>query len=307
MKENILSIWWIDRIHLVNPNKEDIDFLVKKYDLHDLIIEDLLELNTQDKIDVYDRNIFIVLHFPKYNQITQRYMLNEFDAILWKNFIITVTRFPTNHIYKIRQEYQKEIQNWVDEEFKISPYYILYRILDAMYDKVLNLLTKFSKDIIEIEERMLTTQNLKKDILEKLMIKKRNIIFLKHMFQPQQEITEDLAEEITKFYEWELEVYFEDISYKLDKIINNIWIIFENVDSLTEIYNSLMNIKINSIITILTIFTAIVWIHTLIAWIYWMNVILPLSEYPYTFWLLLFLMILITFFVLWIFKKLKWI
>ncbi len=306
MKENILSIGWIDRIHLVNPTKEDISYLAQKYSLHDLILEDLGELNTQDKVDVYDNNIFVVLHFPKYNQVTQRYMLNEFDAILWKDFIITVTRFPTNHIYKIRKEYKEELET-IDEDFKISPYYILYRILDAMYDKVLNLLTKFSKDIIEIEESMLSSGKLDKNILEKLMIKKRNIIFLKHMFQPQIEIMEDLAEEIKNFYKGELEVYFEDISYKVDKIVNTIGINFENVDSLTEIYNWLMNIKINTIITILTIFTAIIWIHTLIAGIYWMNVIIPWANFPYYFWFILLVMVILTGILIYLFKKLKWI
>ena len=39
---------------------------------------------------------------------------------------------------KIQDQYRKEIANAEDdEEFKLSPYYILYKIIDAMYDKVL--------------------------------------------------------------------------------------------------------------------------------------------------------------------------
>jgi len=249
---------------LVNPSKEEVEKLVKKYDFHEIIEEDLVDLNTQDKLDVYDDYVFLVLHFPKYDLVTQKYLLNEFDFILGKDFIITVSRLPSTHIYRIRQEYQKELQNTEDteeeREFKITPYYILYKILDAMYEKTVNLLVKFSKDIYFIEEEIFDSK-LKESILEKLMIKKRNAIFLKHIYKPQVEIIGDLATEIKNFYkkfEEEVDVYFEDIEYKLDKIINQIEIVFENIDSLTEIYNSLMSIKINKIMTILTVFTAII-------------------------------------------------
>ncbi len=312
MKESMLKIWNVEWIHLINPTKEDVEKLVTKYNFHDLIAEDLVDLNTQDKLDIYDDYIFLVLHFPKYDRTTQRYLLNEFDFILWKNFIITVTRYPSSHIYKIRQAYKQEIETEKDEEdkeFKITPYYILYKILDAMYDKTVNLLTKFSKDIFMIEEKIFWSK-LNEQILESLMIKKRNAIFLKHIYKPQVEIIWDLSSEINQFYkkfEEEVDIYFEDIEYKLDKIVNQIEIIFENIGNLTDIYNSLMSIKINRIMTILTIFTVIIWIHTLIAWLYGMNVYLPLSNWPYTFWLILFFIIVVTIWMIVLFKFIKWI
>ncbi|MDR1944598.1 MAG: hypothetical protein LBQ59_00470 [Candidatus Peribacteria bacterium] len=44
----------------------------------------------------------------------------------------------------------------------------------------------------------------------------------------------------------------------MDKIDNNIDIQSKNINSLTEAYNSLTNIKLNSILTKLTIFTFII-------------------------------------------------
>jgi hypothetical protein len=32
------------------------------------------------------------------------------NIILWKDFIITITKYPTNNIEKIRQEYENEIK-----------------------------------------------------------------------------------------------------------------------------------------------------------------------------------------------------
>lgn len=54
--------------HCSNPSDKDINELVERYDLHEIIEEDISEVNTQDKVDVYDDSIFLVLHFPKFNQ-----------------------------------------------------------------------------------------------------------------------------------------------------------------------------------------------------------------------------------------------
>jgi len=84
------------------------------------------------------------------------------------------------------------------------------------------------------------------------MIKRRNLVFLKHLFIPQEEIILELQKTIEKFYDGQLDLYFEDLQYKLDKIDNNISILTKNISSLSEIYNSLMNIKLNSVISRLT-------------------------------------------------------
>lgn len=90
------------------------------------------------------------------------------------------------------------------------------------------------------------------------MIKRRNLIFLKHLFLPQSEVIGELQKTIEKFYDGELDLYFEDILYKLDKIENIITTQLENITSLSDVYHSLMNIKLNSILRTLTVFTLII-------------------------------------------------
>jgi len=91
------------------------------------------------------------------------------------------------------------------------------------------------------------------------MVKRRNLVFLKHLFIPQAELIAELQKTIEKFYDWQLDLYFEDLMYKLDKIENQINILTKNISSLSEIYNSLMNIKLNSLIGTLTVLTLIIW------------------------------------------------
>ena len=289
MKVEQIKIWWTTWIHLVDPDKKQIDKLVDKYNLHEIIEQDFLDFTTQDKIDTYDDCLFLVMRFPKYNTKTKKHFANQMHAILWKNFIITVTSYVTNNVEKIQDQYREEIKDAEDDEkFKLSPYYILYKIIDAMYDKVLAWMTKFNQDLVKIEDNAMDEKSLTQETLSELLIKKRSAILMKHIITPHSEILSELQTATINFYEWDLDVYFEDLQYKTDKILSLVSIAYENTESLFDVSDTLTTIKTNKTIWILTIFTVLLWILTWISGLYWMNVDLPAQH------------------MLWVFRRLLW-
>ena len=288
MEDQQIKIWWTTWIHLVDPDKKQIDKLVDKYDLHEIIEQDFLDFTTQDKIDVYDGCLFLVMRFPKYNTKTKKHFANQMHAILGKNFIITVTSYVTNNIEKIQNQYREEIKEAEDDEqFKLSPYYILYKIIDAMYDKVLTSMTKFNQDLVKIEDSAMDEKTLTQETLSELLIKKRSAVLMKHIITPHTEILSELQTATMNFYEWDLDVYFEDLQYKTDKILSLVSIAYENTESLFDVSDTLTTIKTNKTISILTIFTVLLWILTWISGLYWMNVDLPAQHMLWVFWWLL--------------------
>jgi magnesium transporter len=308
MIKNILKIWKIKWIHLSKPKNNDLQDVIKNLDLHEMVEQDILESSAQDKIDTYDDCIFMIIHFPKYNEKVWKYVSNEMNVILWKDYIITITKYPTNNIEKIRQEYEEEIkEEWEDtEEYKISPYYILYKIIDVMYDKILLWLNKFNQDLTEIEKQVFDKNFVDKDFLKTILIKKRNAVLLKTIISPQEEILVELQKATSNFYEWDLDVYFEDLEYKTSKILWQISIIHENIDSIWDIFNTITNMMTNTNIGILTVLTVIIWIMTMISWIYWMNITLPWQENVHAFSYLIIGMIIMALITLLLFKKKKW-
>ncbi len=309
MIKNILKIGWIKWTHLSKPRDADLQNIIKNLDLHEMIEQDILESSAQDKIDTYDDCVFLIIHFPKYNEKLWKYVSNEMNVILGKDFIITITKYPTNNIEKIRQEYEAEIkEEWDDaEEYKISPYYILYKIIDVMYDKILLGLNKFNQDLTEIEKQVFDKNFVDKEFLKTILIKKRNAVLLKTIISPQEEILVELQKATANFYEWDLDVYFEDLEYKTSKILGQISIIHENIDSISEIFNTITNMMTNTNIGVLTVLTVVIWIMTMISGIYWMNIVnLPISDNPYAFYYLIWGMSLFALATLLIFKKKKW-
>lgn len=300
-----VDIWNITWHHFVNswhdePNstisksdKKKLRDLIIKNHIHELVEEDMLWLHIQDKVDVYDDHLSLVIHFPKYNPKTQRYLLNELTLTIGKNWIISISRFETNTIIKLKDRLMSEYGTYQsDEEYKVTPYYVLYEMIDMMYDKTIRLLSNSATDVFQMEEWLLTNK-LNKQALTSLMIKRRNISFLHHNYRTHEELIEETIKWLPKLYTEKLEIYFDDLLYRHQKIMSNIDILQENIDSLADTYSWLMTINTNNTLLWLTIFSGIMLPLTLVSGLFGMNVPVPYTNHPYIFWYICAVMVLI--------------
>ncbi len=269
---NIKDILWVDG---VNVTKSELLSVVRHYDFHELDIEACLEENQRARIDYYDDYMFITLHFPKYNTKSQIYELNEFNIFLWKNYILTFRNYPWNHIDNIFEQYKKlDIDE--DNKMKISSWYVLYEIIQSMLEKVFRVAERITMDVKVIERNVFSwaSSSLVKDI----MIKKRNIMMLKNMFKPQITVLNQLEFNMNKLFAWKIEEYFEDLEDKLSQIVNEIILLDEYIWSIEVSYKTIIDIRTNSVIKILTVVSTYTFPMMLITSFYGMNVKTPLQD-----------------------------
>jgi magnesium transporter len=306
MIEGTLTVGEMTWTHMVNPADKDVASIIEKHNLHEIIEQDLKDFTTQDKIDVYDDCIFLVMRFPKYNEKAKKHFPNTMHAILGKNFIMTITSHMTNNIKKIQDTYRAELAEEETEAFKLSPYYILYKIIDAMYDKALVGLGKFTRDLLRIEDAAFDSNTISEELLSELLKKRRNAILIRHIIAPHSEILSELQTATMNFYEGDLDVYFEDLQYKTDKILSHISITRENTESLFDVSDTLATLKTNKVISVLTICTVILGGLTWLSGMYGMNVSLPFADSPLAFSGICFAMIAIVVGTMMYFRKKNW-
>ena len=91
-----------------NPDKETVDLLDKEYNLHEMIVEDILSVNAQSKIDTSGENFFLALTFTKYIPEESKYVFNEMDTIIGKDYIITTTGVESEKLNMIFEQISKE-------------------------------------------------------------------------------------------------------------------------------------------------------------------------------------------------------
>jgi len=95
--------------------------------------------------------------------------------------LITLRDFEGRYIDDIFSKYQNREENEYDVD--ISPGLVLYEIIQAMLEKMFQVSKNIRKDIRMIEKEVFQASTSPQ--VREILIKKRNIIVLKHMFQPQ--------------------------------------------------------------------------------------------------------------------------
>jgi len=248
-------------IFIQTPDKETINKLAQEYNFHEMIVDDILWVNAQSKIDTSSDHFFLALTFTKYEPESARYLFNELDVIIGENMIVTTIGLESESFNKVFDDISKEVEK-IDGSYKSSPYYILYRIIDGFYDKTIKSLGFSSQKLLDLQNNMAERGE---DVVDDLINDDLNKIFIKHNFLSQEEIIGDLIHHVNEFHEKHLTTYFNNLKAKLAKIIRTINVLTEKNDSLMGAYNTFLGIKSNKSVTRLTFVNSIFMPLTVIA------------------------------------------
>lgn len=273
-KYEFSTFHWLD---VLDPDKREIAELSRKYDFHELDREALSEENQRDRVDTYDHYVFVTLHFPKYNSVTRRYIGSEYNFFVAKDYLVGVRYYASRTIDSMFDRYERK--GAPEDE---TPGDVLYDIIDAMLDKVFRGLDKFSIDVRLMERRIFDqTGRRSVELIEELMIKKRNIVTLKHMLKPQVSVLKLLELRMNAMFgEEKMEDYFESLQDKIEQIQDEITLLQENLESMEDTLKSIFDLETNSIIKYLTIFSAFMLPLTLVTSFFGMN----LASAPFNDW-----------------------
>jgi magnesium transporter len=99
-------------------------------------------------------------------------------------------------------------------------------------------------------------------------------------------VSRQLQDITGKLYTDEIKAYFEEWEDKLNQIMSEIDILWERIDSVEDAFKSMVDIKTNFTVKVLTIFSAFFLPLTLITSFYGMNVDFPSSDLAFIFSLL---------------------
>ncbi|MBX9808864.1 hypothetical protein K2X92_00560 [Candidatus Gracilibacteria bacterium] len=254
---------WFDR---VNPPLDEIDVIMQKYDFHELDRDAILESNQYARLDAYDEYIFLVLHFPKYDANSERYIQNELNIFISREYIISFRYYQSSTMKKVYEKYENDVNNNIIE----SPAILLYAIIEAYLDKTMKMLERFARDLKTLERELFSARGT--DTIRNIMTKKRNIITLKHMMKPQILVLKMIENQMKARFSDEVELYFENLEDKLDKIFSEIQLLQENIDSMEDTLKSIFELESNTTIKYLTIFSAFMLPLTLLTGVFGMNV-----------------------------------
>ncbi|MHC4310333.1 MAG: magnesium/cobalt transporter CorA, partial [Planctomycetota bacterium] len=251
----------IDGLHDV----EIIEKLGKQFELHPLILEDVLHTTQRPKYEDFDKYIFVVLRMLRYNEQIQAVESEQVSLILGTNFVISFQERVGDVFEPIRDR----LRNAKGRIRKMGPDYLAYALLDAIVDSYFVILEKVGEKIESMEEELVSDPTEK--TLQHIHSMKREMISLRKSIWPLREVISGVQRSESSIIRESTEIYLRDVYDHTIQIIDTIESFRDMVSGMLDIYLSSISNKMNAVMKVLTIIATIFIPLTFIAGIYGMN------------------------------------
>ena len=270
-------------VHLDAPTVEEATALQERFGWHPLDLEDVLSKRQRPKVDEYtdEGYLFAVLHFPVYDKNVQRLNAAELDAFIGHDYLVTlpnVELLPVTRLFR-RCEEDEALRNQL---FGKGSGYLLYHVLDDLFDYCFPILDKIGHKLDSIEDDI--DDERFDEVVRDISKAKQEIISYRKIIKPQRPTLRLLERYVERFLPQELELYFDYIVDASERI----WDLLDNykevVEALEDTNESAINHRQNDILRVLTVVSVILLPLTLVTGIFGMNVHFPGFETAAAWW-----------------------
>jgi len=297
--KNKPTVTWIniDGIHDIKI----IEKIGKHFDLHPLILEDIVNTGQRPKIEDFGDYIFVVLKMLYYNEKEDEIQAEQVSLILGSNFVISFQEREGDVFNPIRER----IRSGKGRIRKMGADYLAYALIDTIVDSYFIILEKLGEKIESTEEELVT--NPTPETLQAIHHLKREMIFLRKSVWPLREVVNRLERGESTLIHESTGIYLRDVYDHTIQVIDAIETSRDMLSGMLDIYLSSVSNRMNQIMKVLTIIATIFMPLTFIAGIYGMNFeFMPELAWPWGYPLVLLVMVVIGISMLIYFRRKKW-
>ncbi len=257
------GVAWInvDGLHQL----EVIEELGRRFDLHPLVLEDIVNTAQRPKLEDYGRSLFIVVKMLTWNDQAARVESEQVSLILGQDFLLTFQERPGDVFDLIRDR----LRNDKGRIRRMGADYLAYALLDAILDYYFTVLEQIGDRIEVLED--LEVRNPRPETLREIHRLKREMITLRRAAWPLRDVVNSLERGKTSLLREDTGVYFRDLYDHAVQVIENTETYRDMLSGLLDLYMSAVSNRMNEVMKVLTIIATIFIPLTFIAGIYGMN------------------------------------
>jgi magnesium transporter len=278
-----------------------IDAIGQHFDIHALVLEDILNTHQRPKFEEFDDYLFIVLKAISLGNEEFNVEYEQISLLVLNNFVFTFKEKPDELFDPILNR----LNNDKSQIRNLGADYLAYIIMDTIVDEYFALQDTFDELIESVEDDLLT--NPSTETLSKIQKFKRELIFLRRSISPLRELLAAIQRSESPLLDEKTRRYFGDIYDHAIRIIEAMESYRDLIAGMLDIYLSSVSNKMNETMKVLTVFASIFIPLTFIAGVYGMNFdYMPELKWRWSYPVLWIVFIGVSVFLLRFFKKKKW-
>jgi magnesium transporter len=292
----------ISWINIDGLRKADVDLVANHFNIHPLLVEDILSVDQRPKMEEMDKVLFVLLNMLYYDDNNQTVEQEQISMVLGRDFVISFQEDPNRDVFdplrtRLRIPNSKIRQGSAD--------YLCYSMLDLIVDNYFLVMEKLGNRIEVIEEEVIRYSN--KRTLAKINQVRKELIVLKRNIAPVRDIISSIIRSDSDLLDDRTTKYFNDVydhiiqAYELSENYRDVMV------SMQDLYINNVNLRMNEVMKVMAIVTCLLAPATVIGGIFGMNFEqIPYLHNKYGFFIAVGIMLLIPIWMLYMFKKRGW-
>lgn len=251
----------------------------RTFNLHPLVLEDILNTDQRPKLDSYDDYLFIVTRFFSYDKDSMQIGSEQVSIVLGRNFVLTFQERPTGSFDPVRERLRAD----KGHIRSAGTGYLAYALLDMIVDRYFIVLEQIGDDCEALEEELLRKPT--SSVLQGIHKLKRESMELRRAVWPLREVVNSLIRNESGFFSHDTVLYLRDVYDHTVHFIESLESLRDILAGMLDIYLSSISNRVNMEVRALTVVAMLFMPATLIAGIFGMNFrVMPLLQNPDGFW-----------------------
>jgi magnesium transporter len=293
------NIIWLDieGVHQVDT----ISSIGEFFNLHPLVLEDIVSTVQRPKVEDYDDYLFIVVKMLL-PLADGDFASEQLSLVLGKGFVLTFQEGIRGDAFEPVRE---RIRTGKGKIRSMGADYLAYTLLDAVVDRYFTVLELFGERLINIEDDIALHPHPRTQV--QLNDLKKEVIYLRKSIWPLREVLSFLERDDTELITDSTRLFMRDVHDHSVQAIDTIETFRDLLSGMLDLYLSTLSNRTNEIMKFLTIIGTIFIPLTFVVGLYGMNFkYMPELEWHYGYFAVLALMLIITLGMILYFKHRRW-
>ncbi len=284
---------------LYEPTVEELQDVGRRFDLHELALEDAYRAHQRPKLEDYENSYFIVLRPARYDDEREEVEFGEIMLFISRTYVIAVRHGAASELTGVRRQLESH-----PELLEFGPASAVWAILDKVVDDYQPVVDGIDNDITEVEGEIFEHQT---DATQRIYFLKREAIEFHDAVGPLLVPLEALERGAFPNMDDHLRRYFRDVADHSRRIDDQVRAQRELLTSILEANLALLGVKQNEVVRSISAWAAIIAVPTFLASIWGMNFThMPELDEPWGYWVALGMMAIAVIVLFRFFRRINW-
>lgn len=275
--------------------------VAKRFCLHPLLVEDVLDPGRRPVLEDYDSLIFILLRLLDYDENQKRVLAEQVSLVSGEGFVLTFQEQETN----LWDEVATRLTKGGGRLIRRSQEHLTHALIAAILDDYILTLGRLAEDIEELEQGVLAGSN--GGMLMEIYRLKREVLFLHRSLWPLREVLVRFVKDAAAGTDATTALLWSDIQQDIYQVLDAVETLREMLTEMVGLSMTKAELRMNAVGQYLSLVATIFLPLNFLVGFYGMNFDnLPFKSTEWGLYALLGLMVATAAFLTYVFSRKRW-